>query len=118
MQTPSPLTYARAKRLRREMTKSERILWFALRGKRLQGYKFYRQVPIGPFIADFVSHRHRLIIEVDGATHGEDSEIAYDARRTAYLERLGFRVIRVSNVDVYQALDAVVEKILTTLRGA
>jgi very-short-patch-repair endonuclease len=113
---PSPLTYSRAKHLRREMTRSERILWFVLRGKRLEGYKFYRQVPIGPYIADFVNHRHRLIIEVDGATHGEAHEIAHDAQRSAYLERQGYRVLRVMNVDVYQALDGVVEIILAALR--
>jgi very-short-patch-repair endonuclease len=112
---PTPLTYARAKCLRREMTKSERILWFALRAKRLEHYKFYRQVPIGPYIADFVNHGHRLIIEIDGATHGEAHEMAHDARRTAYLERQGYRVIRVMNLDVYQALDGVVVRILEAL---
>ena len=76
-----------ARRLRRKATDSERRLWLALRDRRLAGYKFRRQRPIGPYVADFASIRHRLIIEVDGSQHA-DSEA--DARRTAWLERYGF----------------------------
>ncbi len=118
MQTPTPITFARAKRLRKDMTRAERVLWFQLRAKRLEKHKFYRQMPVGPYIVDFVNKRHQLIIEVDGATHGDDHEMDYDARRTAYLEQLGFRVLRVTNLEVYETMDVVVERILQALREA
>ena len=71
-----------ARRLRRSQTEAERRLWMALRNRRLAGYKFRRQRPIGPFVVDFVSIRHRLIIEVDGSQH-LDSEADYAAHRVA-----------------------------------
>jgi very-short-patch-repair endonuclease len=83
-----------ARRLRRDATDAERRLWRILRDRRLEGYKFRRQRPIGPYVADFVSIRYRLIVEVDGSQHLDS---ATDARRTEWLERHGWRVVRVWN---------------------
>ena len=72
-------------------------MWSNLRGRRLQSFKFVRQEPIGPYIVDFLCREARLIVEVDGATHSEDHEVAYDRRREAYLKREGYRIVRVLN---------------------
>jgi very-short-patch-repair endonuclease len=79
-----------ARRLRREQTSVERKLWFALRSRRLNGFKFRRQQPIGPYIVDFVSFEARLVIELDGDQHGSTAAVAYDAARTAALAKDGF----------------------------
>ncbi len=115
MQHASPLTYARAKRLRREMTEAERRLWYHLRGNRLNGYKFARQVPVGPYIVDFINHEYGLVIEVDGATHGEAHELSHDAKRTAFLEARGLRVLRALNIDVFTNINGVCDTILLAL---
>jgi very-short-patch-repair endonuclease len=104
---------ATARRLRQKGTEAERRLWMALRDRRLAGYKFRRQRPIGPYIADFVSVRHRLIVEVDGSRHLDS---AADARRTAWLETHGWSVIRVWNNEVTRDPTAVAEFILNELR--
>jgi len=85
------------RRLRVQQTDAERKLWFALRDRRLNGFKFVRQEAIGPFIADFVRREKGLIIEVDGGQH---SESAKDAERDAFLIGQGYRVIRFWNNDV------------------
>src|SRR5882757_9849936 len=99
--------------MRSEQTHPEGRLWSHLRGKRLNGIKFARQVVIGPFIADFVARSHNLIIEVDGDTHGGNEE--RDARRTAWLEEQGYRVIRFTNLDVEGNIDGVLETIVAAL---
>ena len=104
-----------ARSLRKAMPKSEVILWQNLRREQLGGFKFRRQVPVGPFIADFACVEVRLIVEVDGATHAEDQEIAYDRPRTQFLERQGWRVWRVLNTDIYEGLDGVLELLLLEL---
>jgi very-short-patch-repair endonuclease len=82
------------------MTLAERIIWRALRAHRLNGAGFRRQVPIGPYIADFVSHAAMLIVEVDGGQHFEDAHERRDAVRDAYLNANGFRVLRFNNREV------------------
>ena len=69
------------------MTQSERSLWFALRDRRMVGHEFSRQVPIGPFIVDFCCRSRKLIVELDGGQHTD--ETAYDAARTRWLQRRG-----------------------------
>ncbi|WP_368911992.1 endonuclease domain-containing protein [Taklimakanibacter deserti] len=96
-----------ARRLRHSQTPAEVRLWSGLRGRRLQNYKFIRQYSIGPFTVDFLCRDARLIVEVDGATHSEDHEIAYDQRRSAYLRAQGYRIVRVMNDDVYRKFDDV-----------
>lgn len=104
-----------AKRLRREMPNAEALLWTRLRRRQLQGRRFRRQHPIGPYVADFACVEDKLVVEVDGATHGEDHEIAHDNRRTGFLKRQGWRVHRVWNHEVYESLEDVVEGIASAL---
>jgi len=82
-----PKTYERARALRKELTPAERKLWSALRGNKLNGVSFRRQHAIGNYIVDFVSIKKKLIIELDGSQHLEQSE--YDEERTRYLELQG-----------------------------
>jgi very-short-patch-repair endonuclease len=98
-----------AKRLRREMTNAEVKLWVHLRGRDLAGHRFRRQHPVGPYIVDFACVNLPLIVEVDGETHGSKPQKEHDARRTRYLEKRGWVVLRVFNVDVYNNLDGVLE---------
>jgi very-short-patch-repair endonuclease len=79
-----------ARVLRRNSTDVERLMWRLLRDRRFAGVKFRRQVPIGPFIADFACTQHRLAVELDGGQHGSAS----DERRDAFLAARGWRVIR------------------------
>ncbi|MBV8574414.1 MAG: endonuclease domain-containing protein, partial [Acetobacteraceae bacterium] len=95
---PSPGARDRARTLRRAMTEAERRLWQILRSRQTQGFRFRRQVPIGPFIADFVCHEARLIVEIDGSQHDPAAE--EEASRTRFLEGEGYRVLRFWNVDV------------------
>ncbi len=105
-------TVPRARTLRRESTAAERKLWDALRSRQLDGLKFVRQEPVGPYIADFICRSAKLIIEVDGPTH--DGMEVYDEHRTRWLEREGYIVLRFSNEDVFGELEPVV----TTIRQA
>ena len=104
------LTLRRAKSLRRHDTAAEAHLWNALRARRLDGLKWKRQVPFGPYILDFLCRDARLVVEVDGGQHAE--QVAYDARRTAWLERAGFRVVRFWNSEVLTNRDGVCLSIL------
>jgi very-short-patch-repair endonuclease len=105
-----PNTQSRAKELRSEQTPPEKMLWNALRSRRLMGLKFRRQRPIGRYIVDFICVEHKLILEIDGDTHVD--QIDYDADRTKYLINLGYRVLRFTNRDVVNNLDGVIETIL------
>ena len=82
---------------RRTPTRAEDMLWRDLRGRRLDGLKFRRQVPLGPYVADFVCHEARLIVELDGPPHDDPAQRVHDARRTARLGLEGYRVLRFSN---------------------
>ena len=113
---PAQITQAseRAKILRQNMTEAERRLWHHLRDRRLQGYKFRRQQPIGRYIADFVCLCPKLIVEADGSQHMEQTE--YDAERSAYLLQQGFTVLRFWNNEILQQTDAVLALVLAKLR--
>jgi very-short-patch-repair endonuclease len=106
----------RSRDLRRGQTPAEQKLWRKLRGRQLGEYKFVRQEPIGPYFVDFVCREQRLIVEVDGATHSTDEELAYDARREKFLAGEGYRVLRVSNDEVFSNLDDVCETIFMALQ--
>jgi len=106
----------RARTLRARQTSAESRLWRELRGRRLSRWKFRRQHLIDRFIVDFVTIDGKLIVEVDGATHSTQVEIARDEDRTRILESCGFQVLRVTNIDVYENLDGVLELIDKTLR--
>jgi very-short-patch-repair endonuclease len=105
---------ARARQLRNNATEPERRLWQALRSRQVLGVRFNRQFPVGPYICDFVSRGHRLVIEIDGATHAEAQ--AYDAQRTAFLKSQGWRVVRFWNGDVMNNLDGVVLELVRILK--
>jgi len=95
----------RARDLRRRDTDAEARLWNALRAGRLDGWKWKRQVPFGPYILDFLCRDAALVVELDGGHHAD--QIAYDTRRTAYLNRAGLRVLRFWNHQVLENRDGV-----------
>ena len=105
-----------AKKLRTEMTAPERLLWSRLRRKQIEEYRFRRQQPIGPFVADFFCAKANLIIELDGISHETTPDA--DGRRQVWLEQCGFRVIRFTNDDLLKHLDAVVLEIERNLASA
>jgi very-short-patch-repair endonuclease len=102
---------ANAKILRKKSTPSEIKLWNCLRARRFMGLKFRRQCPLGPYIVDFVCVEKKLIIELDGGQHNEDTQQDYDKRRTEFLNGLGFNVIRFWNNEVLLQFDTVMEQI-------
>ena len=108
----APDAILRARRLRKRMTKAERFLWRALR-EALPEWHWRKQVPLGPYFADFASHSAKLIIELDGGQHA--CARAYDAERTNFLEAEGFRVIRFWNNDVLANTNGVLERIAENL---
>ena len=105
-----------ARELRKAMTEIERTLWQELRRGKIPGVRFRRQVPIGPFIADFLCVAAKLVVEVDGGQHADRT--AYDAARSAYLERMGLRVLRFWNSEVLTNRDGVCLMILEACGGA
>ncbi len=100
--------------MRRGPTDAERRLWLRLRDGRLDGLKFRRQAPIGPYIADFACFEARLVVEVDGGQHAESK---YDRMRDHELIGRGFRVLRFWNHDVLRQTDDVVQTIYAAARG-
>lgn len=105
--------HARARELRKNQTDAERLLWKQLRSRQLNGFKFRRQVPIGPYIVDFLCMSLKLIVEVDGSQHM--SSLHYDSSRTRYLESHGFHVVRYWNNEVLSQTDSVLEALTLTL---
>ena len=111
---PTGRDRGRARALRRRATEPEQKLWWHLRHRvPLDGSHFRRQVPIGPYIADFCCLKARLIIEVDGNQHGYDEYLERDTKRTAYLSSQGFAVLRFSNREVMTEMKGVLEAIYT-----
>jgi len=100
-----------AKTLRKDMPSAERKLWARIRNKQLGGYRFRRQHTIGPYIADFACVETKIVIELDGDQHSFDDG-ARDAKRDAFIEGEGWRVLRFWNNDVYGNIDGVLEVIL------
>ena len=98
-----------ARRLRKEMTDAERFVWARIRYRQIKNLKFRRQAPIGPYIADFVCHEIRLIIELDGGQHAE--QIEADEARTRWLEAAGYRIIRFWNHEVFEDWDRIVDQL-------
>ena len=107
MRDPDGSRLKRARELRTNFTLAEARLWEQLRAKRFNGIKIVRQQPIGPYFADFMCRSHKFIIEVDGATHSTKEELRHDQRRTSYLAEHGYKVFRISNDEVLNALDQV-----------
>ena len=109
-----PILRVRARTLRRDETDAEAIVWWQVRNRQLNGFKFRRQVPIGPYIADFVCQERQIIVELDGSQHADSLR---DAIRDRYLERLGYRVLRFWNHEVFEDTDAVLEHVVAVLEG-
>ncbi len=107
------MTTQSARVLRNHLTDTERVLWRHLRLRQLEGHKFRRQHPIGPYIVDFVCLEKRVIIEVDGGHHAEQGDD--DASRTAWLQAHGFCVLRFWNHEVLTSIEAVAEQIRNVL---
>ena len=105
----------RARNLRKNRTDAENRMWYYLRNRRLGGYKFVREYIIGKYIADFVCREKKLIIEVDGGQHM--TAAAYDQQRTKDLEAVGYRVVRVWNIEVFRNIQGVMEHILSLLEN-
>jgi very-short-patch-repair endonuclease len=103
----------RARALRQRMTDAERLLWRHLRNRALGGWKFRRQYPVGPYIVDFVCLEKIVVIEVDGGQHADNE--ALDLQRSAYLNQMGYRVLRFWNNEVLQETEAVLEAIFAIL---
>lgn len=100
---------SRPRHLRRAVTAAESHLWNALRARRLGGFKFRRQHPVGPFVVDFCCPGHRLVVEIDGDVHaGREQE---DQTRTEAIEERGYFVIRFTNEEVLRSLDTVLGEI-------
>ena len=104
----------RARSLRKVDNDAEAALWSELRGRRLGGYKFVRQLPIGPFFADFACREALLVVEVDGSQHAESE---YDAKRNAFMNANGWSVVRFWNGDVLQQRASVIDTLVAILDG-
>ena len=100
-----------ARSLRSDMTDAERKIWQRLRAHRLGGAIFKRQMPVGPYIVDFVCLQARLIIEIDGGQHGNEADVARDA----WLTKQNFRVLRFWNNDVHSNIEGVMQSITEAL---
>jgi len=104
----------RAKGLRQTMTRAERLLWRYLKAHHLDGLGFRRQVPMGIYVADFVCHAARLVVELDGETHDFEARQRYDCQRDAWLAARGYFVLHVPNDEVLRNLEGTIELIRAT----
>lgn len=112
------MTVGRARALRKRMTPEELTLWFQLRQLKDAGWRFRRQSPEEHYILDFVCREASLVVEVDGAHHGEPAQMAHDVMRDAFLEARGFTVLRFWANEIRNELDGVMLRILTALEAA
>jgi very-short-patch-repair endonuclease len=112
-----PVLQDQARFLRRNMGDAEKKLWYHLRRRKMAGFRFRRQVPIGGYIADFACLSGRLIVEVDGGQHNEPDNETLDATRTALLESMGYRVLRFWNSNMLTEIDSVTETTFNALEG-
>ena len=108
------LVQERARELRKQMTPTEKILWEHLRNRKLAGFKFRRQHPIGPYISDFYCAESQLIVEVDGGIHNTQQD--YDRERDQALTARGLHMIRIKNEEVLWDIDGALELILKTCK--
>ena len=104
-----------ARELRQKHTDAERALWMKLRNRQVEGVKFRRQQPVGPYIVDFASLQRRLIIEIDGGQHNEERTRQRDEERTMGLKERGYRIVRFWNNEVLTNLEGVLERIREAL---
>jgi very-short-patch-repair endonuclease len=102
-----------ARALRKHPTDAENHLWNHLRARRLNGFKFRRERPFGPYVIDFVCLERRIAVELDGSQHAE--QLTYDERRDAFIRSYGLRVLRFWNADVLSKTESVLETIAQAL---
>ena len=114
MSGANPKKTERARKLRQVENDAEELLWSQLRGRRLNGYKFVRQCPIGPYFADFACREKMLVVEVDGSHHADNM---YDERRNGFMNTNGWSVARFWNTDVLRELKSVLETIVAICEG-
>ncbi|MGH6869097.1 MAG: endonuclease domain-containing protein, partial [Methylocella sp.] len=105
-----------ARRLRRDMTEAEAMLWRSLRSRGLDGLKFRRQVPVGRYVADFHCSEHRLIVELDGPPHDGEEQKRHDATRDDWLRERGYCIFRVRNEIVIGGGNIVLDQIREAIR--
>ena len=105
-----------ARRLRKEMTDSERNLWTRLRRKQIMDVRFYRQKPLGPYIVDFYAPKAKIVVEVDGSQHMEEEAEQKDVERDKYLKSQNLSVLRFNNLQVLKEMDSVIEIIYQTVK--
>jgi very-short-patch-repair endonuclease len=115
MRGPSASETGRARALRQRSTRAEFVLWRHLRDRQLAGFKFVRQEPIGPYVADFACRERHLVVEVDGGQHADSTA---DAKRDATMRELGYRTIRVWNNDVLGNIEGVLQMLRAELEYA
>jgi very-short-patch-repair endonuclease len=106
-----------SRRLRSNMTDGENKLWSKIRMDQINGYRFYRQKPLGNYIVDFYCPKAKLVVEVDGSEHLEESGVKHDVVRDTYLRNLGIRVLRFNNIEVLTNIQGVVESILSNMNN-
>lgn len=107
---------ANSRRLRKGATDAEAKLWRHLERIPIEGTHFRRQVPIGPYFADFVCHQIGLVIELDGSQHASPTGLLHDEKRTAFLQSQGYHVLRFWNSDIFNELDAVLDTIFAIVQ--
>jgi len=105
-----------ARNLRSNMTDAEQLVWTKVRRKQISDCQFYRQKNIGNYIVDFYCPKAKLILEIDGGQHYENDGIKKDLERDQYFQRLGFTVLRFSDIDVLKNINGVVERIQEHLK--
>ena len=99
------------------MTDAEKLLWRKIRKKQIGNLQFYRQRPIGSYIADFYCDKAKLIIEIDGGQHYEKENILKDRTRDEYFRKIGLRVVRFTNLDILKNIDNVVESVYQKIKN-
>jgi very-short-patch-repair endonuclease len=114
MRGPQPAKITRARSLRRSDNEAEARLWTELRNRRLNGFKFVRQYPIGRYFADFACREANLVIELDGSQHADSR---YDRRRDEFMNAEGWSVARFANGGVFDGMEEVLETIVAILDG-
>ena len=117
MRARQPWRTNRSRVLRANETSAEARLWAELKDRRLGGLKFVRQAPIENYYVDFLCRERKIIVEIDGGTHSTIAELSNDATRSDELRRLGYRVWRISNADVFANIDGVLDHLLAFARA-
>ena len=112
MRGSRPWRTNRSRVLRSQPISAEATLWNRLRNRQFSGLKFVRQAPIDVYFVDFLCREHMVVVEVDGGTHGTNAEMVADATRARQLQRMGYRVFRANNADVYENIDGVLNALL------